>query len=125
MSKTILYIDDNIQYLRMMHKMLTRAGFTVLEANDGMTGIKLAMEHSPDLVMTDMNMPDMHGLEVVARLRSSTTLKHTPIVAVTANAMHGDREYFLEGGCDGYLPKPITRKELFDTINELIGLEEQ
>ncbi|MFN8374993.1 MAG: response regulator [Anaerolineae bacterium] len=125
MSKTILYIDDNIQYLRMMHKMLTRAGFTVLEANDGMTGIKLAMEHSPDLVLTDMNMPDMHGLEVVARLRSSTTLKHTPIVAVTANAMHGDREYFLEGGCDGYLPKPITRKELFDTINELIGLEEQ
>ena len=124
MSKTILYIDDNIQYLRMMHKMLTRAGYTVLEANDGMTGIKLAMEHNPDLVLTDMNMPDMHGLEVVARLRSSGSLKRTPIVAVTANAMHGDREYFLEGGCDGYLPKPITRKELFDTINELIGIQE-
>jgi two-component system, cell cycle response regulator DivK len=124
MSKTILYIDDNIQYLRMMHKMLTRAGFTVLEANDGMTGIKLALEHNPDLVMTDMNMPDMHGLEVVARLRSTNNLKNTPIVAVTANAMHGDKEYFLEGGCDGYLPKPITRKELFDTIGELIGLDE-
>lgn len=124
MSKTILYIDDNIQYLRMMHKMLSRAGYTVLEANDGMTGIKLALEHNPDLVLTDMNMPDMHGLEVVARLRSTNNLKHTPIVAVTANAMHGDREYFLEGGCDGYLPKPITRKELFDTINELIGIAE-
>jgi two-component system cell cycle response regulator DivK len=124
MSKTILYIDDNIQYLRMMHKMLTRAGYTVLEANDGMTGIKLAIEHNPDLVLTDMNMPDMHGLEVVARLRSTSNLKKTPIVAVTANAMHGDREYFLEGGCDGYLPKPITRKELFDTISELIGIEE-
>jgi two-component system, cell cycle response regulator DivK len=124
MSKTILYIDDNIQYLRMMHKMLTRAGFTVLEANDGMTGIKLALEHNPDLVMTDMNMPDMHGLEVVQRLRSTNNLKNTPIVAVTANAMHGDKEYFLEGGCDGYLPKPITRKELFDTIGELIGLDE-
>ncbi len=124
MSKTILYIDDNIQYLRMMHKMLTRAGYTVLEANDGMTGIKLALEHNPDLVLTDMNMPDMHGLEVVARLRSANNLKRTPIVAVTANAMHGDREYFLEGGCDGYLPKPITRKELFDTINELIGVAE-
>lgn len=124
MSKTILYIDDNIQYLRMMHKMLSRAGYTVLEANDGMTGIKLALEHNPDLVLTDMNMPDMHGLEVVARLRSANNFKHTPIVAVTANAMHGDREYFLEGGCDGYLPKPITRKELFDTINELIGIAE-
>jgi two-component system cell cycle response regulator DivK len=124
MSKTILYIDDNIQYLRMMQKMLTRAGFTVLEANDGMTGIKLALEHNPDLVLTDMNMPDMHGLEVVARLRSTNNLKNTPIVAVTANAMHGDKEYFLEGGCDGYLPKPITRKELFDTIGELIGIDE-
>ncbi|NWF70334.1 MAG: response regulator [Chloroflexi bacterium] len=122
MSKTILYIDDNIQYLRMMHKMLTRAGYTVLEANDGMTGVKLAMEHHPDLVLTDMNMPDMHGLEVVARLRAAPHLKSMPIVAVTANAMHGDREYFLEGGCDGYLPKPITRKELFDTISELLGV---
>jgi two-component system cell cycle response regulator DivK len=124
MAKTILYIDDNIQYLKMMHKMLSRAGFNVLEASDGITGIKLAIEHGPDLVMTDMNMPDIHGLEVVARIRANTHLKDIPIIAVTANAMHGDREYFLEGGCDGYLPKPITRKELFDTISELLGAVE-
>jgi two-component system cell cycle response regulator DivK len=113
--QTILYIEDNAQNMRLVRKILLHAGYNVLEAEDGLTGIRAAHESRPDLILLDINLPDIDGLEVAQRLRSSG-MGSVPIIALTANAMVGDRERLLSGGCDGYLPKPVSRQELLMNI---------
>ncbi len=117
MTATILYVEDNPQNMRLVRKMLEVVGYRVIEAQDGLSGIEAALIHQPDIILMDMNLPDMDGLSVTAELRSLPQFANTPIIALTANTMHGDRERFIARGCDAYLAKPISRNELINTIH--------
>lgn len=115
-TTTVLYIEDNPQNMRLVRKILSHAGYEFYEAIDGLSGIEAALSQAPDLILLDINLPDIDGLEVASRLRESDQFTNTPIIALTANAMVGDRERLLAGGCDDYLPKPVSRTELLNTL---------
>ena len=117
----ILYIEDNPHNMRLVRKMLQTMSLTMLEAMDGMRGLRMAAEHRPDLILLDINLPDIDGLEVVQRLKADPSLAHIPTIALTANAMHGDREQCLASGFDGYLAKPIARMELKNILCQFLG----
>ncbi len=117
MTANILYVEDNPQNMRLVRKMLEVVGYHIIEAQDGISGIEAALTYQPDIILMDMNLPDMDGLAVTAYLRGLPQFLHTPIIALTANAMHGDRERFTTGGCDAYLAKPISRNELINAIH--------
>jgi len=112
----ILYIEDNPQNMRLVRKMLRVGGYDMIEAMDGTTGIKVAAAEVPDLILMDINLPDIDGTEATSRIKADPDLRHIPVVALTANAMFGDRERFLDAGCDGYLAKPVSKNELLNTI---------
>jgi two-component system, cell cycle response regulator DivK len=116
MTSTILYIEDNPQNMRLVRKMLQVGGYTMLEAPDGMSGVELAEREKPSLILMDINLPDIDGMEATRRLKANPQLQRIPIIALTANAMHGDRERFENAGCDGYLAKPVTKNELLNII---------
>jgi two-component system cell cycle response regulator DivK len=115
-QKTVLYIEDNYHNRRLVRKILTARGYTLVEAEDGVTGLEMVHDLEPPLILLDIGLPGMDGLEVVTRLKSDNNLKHIPVIAVTASAMVGDRERFLEAGCDDYLSKPVQVKELLDKV---------
>jgi two-component system cell cycle response regulator DivK len=115
MSFKILYVEDNPQNMRLVRKMID-SHYEVLEALNGATGLSLAISAQPDLILMDINLPDIDGMEVTARLKDIPGTANIPVIALTANAMYGDRERFLAAGCDGYLAKPITRIELLNTL---------
>jgi two-component system, cell cycle response regulator DivK len=112
----VLYIEDNPQNMRLVRKILNHAGYQVLEAESGTSGLEVAEIEKPDLILMDINLPDIDGLEATARLKKNPSLCHIPVIALTANAMVGDREKMLGAGCDGYLPKPVARQDLLDTV---------
>ncbi len=107
MSKRILYIEDNLENRLLMRRVLVAEGYLVEEAADGNDGLQHAAESPPDLILIDINLPEIDGYEVTARLKQLPNLTGVPIVAVTANVMKGDREKTLAAGCDGYIQKPI------------------
>lgn len=117
----ILYVEDNPQNMRLVRKMLHVGGYDMLEAVDGLTGLDIAAQERPDLILMDINLPDIDGMEATRRLKEDPDLNKIPIVALTANAMFGDRERFLEAGCDGYLAKPISKTELLNTLSYFLG----
>ncbi len=119
----ILYVEDNPQNMRLVRKILKHAGYTVLEAETGMEGIEVATTEKPDLILMDVNLPDIDGLEVTSRLKNEYGMQNTPVIALTANAMVGDREKALEAGCDGYLPKPISKADLLQTVIDYLPAE--
>ncbi len=120
MSKKILYIEDNPQNMRLVRKMLMVGGYDMVEATDGVSGVDLALKNDPDLILMDINLPDIDGMEATRRLKAMPDTAHIPVIALTANAMHGDRERYEKAGCDGYLAKPVTRHELLNTIARFI-----
>jgi two-component system cell cycle response regulator DivK len=107
MSKRILYIEDNPENRLLMRRVLMAEGYTVEEASDGNSGLQKASESPPDLILMDINLPEIDGYEVTARLKQLPNMAGVPIIAVTANVMKGDREKTLAAGCDGYIQKPI------------------
>ena len=106
-SKRILYIEDNELNRLLVRRLLEHAGFEVFEAGDGLKGVKSAEELKPDLILMDINLPIMDGFEATRQIKANPELKHIPIVAITSNAMQGDRERTLAAGCDAYICKPI------------------
>ena len=110
--KRLLVVEDNEVNLYLIRFMLENRGHTVLEARDGETGVRLAIEQRPDLVVMDIQLPDIDGLEATRRIRASAEAGHVPVVALTSYAMTGDRERALAAGCTGYIEKPI-RPETF------------
>jgi len=120
MTVRILYIEDNPQNMRLVRKMLKLGGYEMLEAVDGLTGVAVAAREVPDLILMDINLPDIDGLEATARLKADPRLASIPVIALTANAMHGDRERFISAGCDGYLAKPVTKNELLNTVSHFL-----
>jgi len=117
---TILYVEDNPQNMRLVRKMLKKDGYVMIEAQDGCTALDMLDHEMPDLILMDINLPDIDGVEVTGRLRMDARFDHVPIIALTANAMIGDRERFLDAGCDGYLAKPVCRQELLNTISHFL-----
>ena len=124
-GSTILYIEDDFQNRVLVRRILGAYGYKVVEAESGTQGIQLAQELVPDLILMDINMPDMDGFEVTAHLRKLDTLADVPIIAMTANVMKGDREKTLEAGCDGYIQKPIDVDQLPDQVEHFLSLKGQ
>ncbi|MBN1922697.1 MAG: response regulator [Anaerolineae bacterium] len=107
MGAKILYVEDNPDNRLLVRRILMVEGYIVVEAFDAAQGIAAAQRELPDLILMDMNLPEMDGYTLTRRLRDIPELRNIPIVAMTANVMHGDREKSIEAGCDGYIPKPI------------------
>src|SRR5260221_789454 len=105
----ILYVEDNFQNKRLVKKILNSKGYVVLEAEDGLQGIAIAARERPDLILMDINIPGIDGMEATSRLKSSPDLAHIPIIALTANAMRGDREKIMAAGCGDYMQKHIAK----------------
>jgi CheY-like chemotaxis protein len=124
MPNRILCVEDNPQNMRLVRKILCSAGYEVIEAIDGNAGIAAAHDKMPDLILMDVNLPDIDGLEATRRLKADSQVSAIPILALTANAMHGDRERCLEAGCNGYIPKPITKNELLNTVAHFVKQSE-
>jgi len=122
MANTILYVEDNPQNMRLVRKILTGAGYHVIEAFDGYSGLQAVATEKPNLILLDINLPDIDGLEVTTRIKADPELASIPVVALTANAMHGDRERCLAAGCDGYIPKPITKNELLTMVAHFLNV---
>jgi CheY-like chemotaxis protein len=116
----VLLVEDNESNLEMLSTYLRIKGCEVLAARTGASAITLAGDQGPDLILMDVQMPGMDGLETTRRLRMAPALRRTPIIALTALAMPGDRERCLEAGMDDYLSKPVGLKELYDTLTHWI-----
>lgn len=125
MTVRILYVEDNPQNMRLVRKMLHIGGYEMIEAVNGITGVAVAAREMPDLILMDINLPDIDGLEATIRIKQRPELRHIPIVALTANAMHGDRERFIAAGCDGYLAKPVTKNELLNTVQRFLNFTQE
>ena len=115
-DELVLIVDDNEKNLKLARDVLRHAGFRTLEARTGGDGISLAVEQLPDLVLMDIRLPDMDGTEVVRLLKADERTAGIPVVALSAMAMSGDRERFLEDGFDDYLEKPISVRDFGDQI---------
>ena len=116
--KKLYIIDDDQDFLDIVSYILGK-NYKVVTTN----ALKLdeVASYKPDLILMDLNLPDIDGLEATSRLKAQPELAHIPVVALTANAMHGDRERCLAAGCDGYIPKPITKSELLNTVAMLLS----
>jgi two-component system cell cycle response regulator DivK len=124
MAKRVLYVEDNFQNKRLVKKILNAKGYEVLEADNGLTGVEMTIAERPDMVLMDINIPGIDGMEATARLKSNPAVKHIPIVALTANAMRGDRERIMAAGCDEYMQKPINNVKLVETVQKFIGVSD-
>ena len=122
MSNNILYIEDNPDNMRLVQRALESRGYHLLQAKNGLMGVQMAESESVDLILLDINLPDIDGYEVARRLRASSKkqLALTPIIAVTANALKGDAEKALEAGCDVYMSKPINIRELWARVEAFV-----
>ena len=112
----ILYVEDNDDNVYMLRKRLTRAGFTVVIATDGVQGVAMAGSERPDLIIMDLTLPDMDGWEATRRIKADPATTHIPIVALTANAMTGDREKCIAAGASDYITKPVDVDQLISLL---------
>ncbi len=116
LDKTVLVVEDNDLNMKLFHDVLEADGYNVLQAKDGMEGWRIAREQRPNLILMDIQLPEVSGLEVTKWLKDDETLKSIPVIAVTAFAMDGDEEKMLEGGCDAYIVKPISIPNFLQTV---------
>ena len=117
----ILYVEDNDDNIFMLKNRLTRAGFTVIIANDGAQGVAIASSERPDLILMDLSLPVLDGWEATRQIKAAPNTKHIPVIALTAHAMAGDREKALAAGCDDFDTKPIELPRLLAKIKALAG----
>ena len=106
-GEQVLVVEDNETSMKLFRDVLAATGYRTLEATTGGQAVELAAEHAPDLVLMDIQLPDIDGVEALGRLRADERTASIPVLALTAQAMHGDRERFLAAGFDGYLSKPV------------------
>ena len=124
MGHNILYIEDNPDNMTLVQRALENRGYKLLKARNGLEGLKMAEAEAVDLILLDINLPDIDGYEVAQRLRRSEklALKTVPIIAVTANALKGDAEKALNAGCDVYMSKPINIRELWARVEAFVPM---
>jgi two-component system cell cycle response regulator DivK len=111
-SVAVLYVEDSIDNRILVRRVLEAEGFLVLEAGSAQEGLDVARSSRPDLILVDINLPEVDGLTLTSHLKTDPDFEHIPIIALTANVMHGDRERSLAAGCDGYIQKPIDVDQL-------------
>jgi len=121
MSKTVMIVEDNELNMKLFHDLLESQGYATIQTNNGMEALDLARAHHPDLILMDIQLPEVSGLVVTKWLKEDEELKSIPVVAVTAFAMKGDEERILAGGCEGYISKPISVPHFLETIASYIG----
>jgi CheY-like chemotaxis protein len=121
MAIKILYVEDNPMSAEIVRRLLTRSGYEVLEAANGFAALEITLNERPDLILMDIHLPGMTGTETAARIKAYPELARIPIIALTANAMHGDRQRFLSSGFEDYLSKPVSKTELRNLIAQILG----
>lgn len=108
----ILYVEDNFENKLFVRRVIESMGHEMLEAETGLESLEIAAERTPDLILMDVNIPGMDGLETTTRMKQNPRLSQIPVIALTANAMKGDKERCLAAGCDGYMQKPVGVSDL-------------
>ena len=115
-TKTVLIVEDNELNMKLFHDLLEAHGYNTIETRNGIEALDLARKHKPDLILMDIQLPEVSGLEVTKWLKEDDDLKSIPVVAVTAFAMKGDEERIRAGGCEAYLSKPISVAKFIETV---------
>ena len=121
MSKTVLIVEDNELNMKLFHDLLKAHGIQTVETNDGRNVVDMARAHKPDLILMDIQLPEISGLEVTKTLKADEDLKSIPVIAVTAFAMKGDEQKIREGGCEDYISKPISVSHFLEVIHHYLG----
>ena len=117
----VLVVEDNEKNMKLFRDVLRASGYDLLEATTGEQAMELAAEQQPNLVLMDIQLPDLDGVDALGRLRADARTASIPVVALTAQAMHGDRERFLDAGFDAYISKPVDIVEFVKTVKEHCG----
>lgn len=125
MLKRVLAIEDNLSNMILISRVVEAEGYELLQAEDGTTALDVLAREKPDLILLDINIPGIHGLELAGRLKADDRLADVPLIATTANVLQGDRERCLEAGCDDYLPKPLDIRELRLMMNRYLDQSSQ
>ena len=120
MGKTILIVEDNELNMKLFNDLLEANGFRTVQTRNGIEAVALARQHRPDLILMDIQLPEVSGLEVTRWLKEDPDLKTIPVVAITAFAMKGDEERIREGGCEAYLSKPISVAKFLETVRHFL-----
>lgn len=118
MSKKVLIVEDNELNMKLFHDLLDSQGYQTLQTREGLQAMALARQHMPDLILMDIQLPEISGLEVTKWLKDDEELAHIPVIAVTAFAMKGDEERIRQGGCEAYISKPISVMHFLDTVKK-------
>lgn len=121
MSKTILIVEDNDLNMKLFNDLLEAHGYSTLQTKDGRQVMDLTRKQRPDLILMDIQLPEISGLEIAKMLKADDDLNSIPVIAVTAFAMKGDEEKIRDGGCDGYIAKPISVASFLTTISKHLG----
>lgn len=124
MSKTVMIVEDNELNMKLFHDLLEAHGIQTVQTNDGRKVLDLAREHKPDLILMDIQLPEVSGLDVTKWLKSDDTLKSIPVIAITAFAMKGDEEKIREGGCEDYISKPISVVQFMKVVQNYLNSQE-
>ncbi|MCU0965020.1 MAG: response regulator [Burkholderiaceae bacterium] len=119
--KTVLIVEDNEKNMKLARDILRAKGYATLEAVNGLDGVRLALEHKPDLVLMDIQLPDINGIEAFERIRANAETAKVPVIAFTASVTTGDRSRIGDAGFDGFLGKPINLKEFIETVRRMLG----
>ncbi len=120
-TKTVLIVEDNELNMKLFTDLLEAHGYETLQTRDGIDALKIAREHKPDLILMDIQLPEVSGLEVAKWIKEDDELKSIPIVAVTAFAMKGDEENIKQGGCEAYIAKPISVARFLETVEHFLS----
>ncbi|MCK5274013.1 MAG: response regulator [Alphaproteobacteria bacterium] len=121
MAKTILIVEDNELNMKLFRDLLEAQGYGILQTRDGMQALDIARAERPDLIVMDIQLPQVSGLEVTKWIKADDDLKHIPVIAVTAFAMKGDEEKIREGGCEAYVAKPISVNDFLETVQRFLN----
>ena len=121
MQKSVLIVEDNELNMKLFHDVLDAHGYETLQTRTGLEALALARKHRPDLILMDIQLPEVSGLEVTKWLKDDDELAAIPVVAVTAFAMKGDEQRIRQGGCEAYISKPISVTSFLDTVRRFIG----
>ncbi len=120
MSKTVLIVEDNELNMKLFNDLLYAQGYRTLQTQDGMNALEIARREMPDLILMDIQLPEVSGLEVTKWLKEEDDLCHIPVIAVTAFAMKGDEEKIRDGGCEDYIAKPISVVDFLATVKRFL-----
>lgn len=120
MAKTVLIVEDNELNMKLFNDLLEAHGYATVQSRNGMEALDLARAHKPDLILMDIQLPEVSGLEVTKWLKEDDELKGIPVIAVTAFAMKGDEERIRQGGCEAYISKPISVGSFLETVSSFL-----